>query len=59
MHRASTHRNRIPRPAVTRTGEIYHMNGLTRQARNFTLGLLPPRMLLARNDWLYGFRTPE
>jgi salicylate hydroxylase len=43
--------------AVARTGEIYHMNGAMRQARNFALGLLPPRMLLARNDWLYGYRV--
>jgi salicylate hydroxylase len=42
--------------AVARTGDIYHMSGPMRQARNLVLGLLPPRMLLARNDWLYGFR---
>lgn len=43
--------------AIARTGEIYHMSGTVRQARNFALGLMPPRMLLARNDWLYGFRV--
>jgi salicylate hydroxylase len=42
--------------AVTRAGEIYHMDGARRQARNFALGVLPQRMLLARNDWLYGYR---
>lgn len=43
--------------AVARAGDIYHMDGAMRQLRNAALGLLPPRMLLARNDWLYGFRA--
>jgi salicylate hydroxylase len=51
---------RIPRlarlrKAVSRTGEIYHMQGPMRLARNFALGALPERALMARNDWLYGY----
>lgn len=53
---------RIPRvarlsAAVTRMGEIYHMTGLMRAARNLSLAAMPARALLARNDWLYGFRA--
>jgi salicylate hydroxylase len=43
------------RKAVERTGQIYHMDGLMRAARNAALAALPERTLLARNDWLYGF----
>lgn len=53
---------RLPRlarllAAVTRIGEIYHMNGAMRHARNLALAALPERALMARNDWLYGFRV--
>jgi salicylate hydroxylase len=53
-------RRRLPRlaqlrKAVERTGQIYHMDGLTRVARNTALAVLPERTLMARNDWLYGF----
>jgi salicylate hydroxylase len=43
--------------AVTRAGEIYHMSGAMRHARNLSLAALPARALMARNDWLYGFRV--
>ncbi len=43
--------------AVARTGEIYHMNGAMRLARNLSLAAMPQWALLARNDWLYGFRV--
>ena len=43
------------RKAIARTGDIYHMEGLMRLARNAALGALPERALLARNDWLYSF----
>jgi 2-polyprenyl-6-methoxyphenol hydroxylase-like FAD-dependent oxidoreductase len=38
-----------------RMGEIYHMQGPVRLARNLVLGAMPPALLLARNDWLYGY----
>ena len=51
---------RIPRlarlrKAAERTGQIYHMEGMMRLARNLALQALPERALMARNDWLYGF----
>jgi hypothetical protein len=36
-------------------GEIYHMDGAMRFARNMVLSTIPPARLLARNDWLYGY----
>ncbi len=53
---------RIPRVRRVRSGSatmgaIYHMGGVMRSARNLALELMPPRLLLARNDWLYGYRT--
>ncbi len=45
--------------ASARMGEIYHMDGAMRLARNLTLGAAPQRLLLARNDWLYGYRTDD
>jgi salicylate hydroxylase len=35
-------------------GQIYHMAGALRLARNATLRLLPPALLMRRYDWLYG-----
>jgi salicylate hydroxylase len=43
--------------AATRMGEIYHMSGAMRIARNISLSALPARHLLARNDWLYAYRA--
>lgn len=40
-----------------RMGEIYHMNGAMRLARNATLAALPVQLLLKRQDWLYGYRV--
>ncbi|WP_088347452.1 MULTISPECIES: FAD-dependent monooxygenase [Rhodomicrobium] len=45
------------RRASARMGEIYHMSGAMRLARNLTLGAAPERLLSARNDWLYGYRV--
>jgi salicylate hydroxylase len=51
---------RIPRTrrvqqASARMGEIYHMQGAMRQARNLVLSALPEGVLVRRNDWLYGY----
>jgi salicylate hydroxylase len=43
--------------ASARTGEIYHMSGAMRLARNIALAALSGRRLLSRNDWLYGYRA--
>ena len=45
------------RQASRRMGEIYHMEGAMRLARNISLSALPGRVLLSRNDWLYGYRA--
>jgi salicylate hydroxylase len=37
-------------------GRIYHLAGSLAQARNFALRVLPPSALMARYDWLYGWR---
>jgi salicylate hydroxylase len=38
-----------------RMGDIYHMQGPMRLARNLALRATRPALLLARNDWLYGY----
>ena len=53
---------RLPRAgrvvaASARMGEIYHMSGAMRLARNATLAAIPRQLLLKRHDWLYGFRV--
>lgn len=52
---------RLPRAtavqnASRRNGEIYHLSGPMRLARNMTLRLAPPAQLMTRYDWLYGWR---
>ena len=53
---------RIERTARTsyesrRAGNIYHMGGIMRLARNFVLRRRSPEALLKRLDWLYGFKV--
>jgi salicylate hydroxylase len=53
-------RARIPRvrrivQGSARMGEVYHMQGPMRMARNLALAATPPALLLSRNDWLYGY----
>jgi len=55
-------RRRMPRlarvqRASTRMGEIYHMSGAMRLARNISIAALPGWHLLSRNDWLYGYKA--
>jgi salicylate hydroxylase len=55
---------RLPRAskvqqASARMGDIYHMSGPMRLARNLTLAALPSHALLARNDWLYDYRVGD
>lgn len=37
-------------------GRIYHLSGLAAAARNLALRTVPPELLMARYDWLYGWR---
>ena len=42
--------------ASRRNGSIYHLSGPQALARNLMLRTLPPQRLMARYDWLYGWR---
>lgn len=55
-------RRRMPRldrvqRASARMGDIYHMSGAIRLARNISISALPGWHLLSRNDWLYGYKA--
>jgi len=57
-------RKRQPRAARVqarsrRMGKIYHMGGVMRWSRNQVLTAREQPQLLARNDWLYGYRADE
>jgi salicylate hydroxylase len=43
--------------ASAQNGRIYHLSGGFARARDFALRLAPPERLMARYDWLYGWRT--
>jgi salicylate hydroxylase len=43
--------------ASLQNGRIYHLSGLPARARDMVLGTLPPELLMARYDWLYGWRA--
>ncbi len=45
--------------ASRRNGKIYHLDGPMRAARNMTLRCTPPTSLLARYDWLYGWKLGD
>lgn len=45
--------------ASIENGRIYHLSGLMAAARDMTLRVMPPRRILARYDWLYGWRPPR
>ena len=55
----SLRRGRIARVQRTsrRNGQIYHLKGAPRIARDRTMQLLGGARLLARQDWLYGWRA--
>ena len=42
--------------ASRRNGSIYHLSGPQALARNLVLRKVPPQRLMARYDWLYGWR---
>jgi salicylate hydroxylase len=43
--------------ASRRNGSIYHLSGFAARARNLVLRELPAQRLMARYDWLYGWRA--
>ena len=43
--------------ASRRNGSIYHLSGPQALARNLVLRKVPPQRLMARYDWLYGWRS--
>jgi salicylate hydroxylase len=51
-------RTRVRRVAKAsrRNGGFYHLSGLAAVARNLVLRKLPAQRLMARYDWLYGWR---
>ncbi|MQT11578.1 FAD-dependent monooxygenase [Segnochrobactrum spirostomi] len=52
------HRVRAVARASRSTGQIYHLTGLSKIARDTVLAATPPGRLLARLDWIYGWRPP-
>lgn len=53
---ARTSRWRRVRAAAVASGRIYHLSGIAAAARNAALRAIPPSLLLARYDWLFGWR---
>jgi salicylate hydroxylase len=58
----SYERRRRPRAlrvakASLQNGRIYHLSGALARARDLVLRTLPPERLMARYDWLYGWRA--
>ena len=45
--------------SASRTGAIYGLGGLAALARNAVMGALGGDALLARQDWIYGWRAPR
>ena len=43
--------------ASLQNGRIYHLSGALARARDLVLRTLPPERLMARYDWLYGWRA--
>jgi len=43
--------------ASRRNGRIYHLSGPLAAARNLAMRMAPPEFLMARYDWLFGWRA--
>jgi salicylate hydroxylase len=43
--------------AARQNGRIFHLSGLAERIRNAGLRLLPPGRVMARYDWVYGWRA--
>ena len=44
--------------ASRRNGRIFHLSGAAALARDLALAAVPPTRLMARYDWVYGWRPP-
>jgi salicylate hydroxylase len=42
--------------AARRQGRIYHLTGPATLARDLAIRTLGPRLMFARQDWIYGWR---
>jgi salicylate hydroxylase len=45
--------------ASEHNGRIYHLGGMAARMRDLAIAKLPPARILARYDWLYGWRPPR
>ncbi len=43
--------------AARRNGRIFHVSGIAATARNAVMSMLPAERLMARYDWIYGWRS--
>jgi salicylate hydroxylase len=43
--------------AARRNGRVYHLSGVAALARNAALRAVPPERIMARYDWVYGWRA--
>jgi salicylate hydroxylase len=57
----ATRKSRVRRVAAAaeETGWRYHGAGIVALARDAALTIFGPRLILGRNNWLYGWRPPE
>ncbi len=49
-------RTRRLQAASRQNGQIFHLSGPMALARNLAMRVIPPERLMARYDWLYGWR---
>jgi salicylate hydroxylase len=45
--------------AARQTGDYYHFGSLAAAARDLALSVAGPRLVLAKNDWIYRWRPPS
>jgi salicylate hydroxylase len=57
--RCRKHRSLRVTRASERNGQIYQLSGLSARARDIVLRAVPPARLMARYDWLYGWRAQD
>jgi salicylate hydroxylase len=55
---ARRHRVNAIAAASRRNGRIFHLSGAAAMARNIALAAVPASRLMARYDWVYGWRPP-
>lgn len=58
---AAARRERVDAVVATsrQNGRIFHLSGPAALARNFAMSAAPAAMLMARYDWVYGWRPTE